>query len=631
MNANLDSLKAGPMPSQPTAKKCWELLQVGHNREQLLAGVRLLMDGPWATAATEQAHAMGALVKRLHHELGHKAIISRAMVGGFRKVLPMVGKQAAELARLQRCLVSNAAHVPDRITARHMFLGDAVQAGMAIVRRGKSNVVKRQHLIMKAHAQMFGKLSAGQLLEYERKAENRKSENIEKHQQTREEVLDQMCEVRKEQAEEQAKRKPLTLSSSRLDAVAVRRLHEGWTGFASSASQSHESRMADLCEAPPVIQQDRYESLAVAPFYELSWMSKPAAQRPAWLPDVVAHRKQFANSVWELQRGFDMKYYKFLLALQSPFQILFLPLINMDPLDAAPVTGSVDEDVLQLWDHRWMVETGEWRDWSELNFGEDVVVRVYTPCRHVGNEQVVSMDEPALLREFLDAQDPLPVKEPVAKRPREDGAKYTVTNAKKAKCPYMEEDLEDAALAACAEAAAEDKDEEDEHEGVLAMELPDRELTDAEKIALWTRLEGKRTEWDALAFGKVSARAFQVTFTKGEWTKRVKGVDYDFALGRAVGKPTKDWCKRYRMPDNARFSTLSYGGEHEATVLAQGWCSRMDHFLSIHTAAGDDAYRFTSDDADSWDPPPGWQAIYDSVPAGRKARVQDVFEKLPTS
>ena len=141
-------------------------------------------------------------------------------------------------------------------------------------------------------------------------------------------------------------------------------------------------------------------------------------------------------------------------------------------------------------------------------------------------------------------------------------------------------------MAACAEAAAEDKDEEDEHEGVLAMELPDRELTDAEKVALWTRLEGKRTEWDALAFGKVSARAFQVTFTKGEWTKRVKGVDYDFALGRAVGKTTKDWCKRYRMPDNARFSTVSYGGEHEATVLAQGWCSRMDHFLSIHTAAG---------------------------------------------
>ena len=67
-DANLQALKDGDMPSQPTASKIWALLQMGLNRDKIKRALDLLLDAPWATSATEQGHSMGALVKRMHKE-----------------------------------------------------------------------------------------------------------------------------------------------------------------------------------------------------------------------------------------------------------------------------------------------------------------------------------------------------------------------------------------------------------------------------------------------------------------------------------------------------------------------------------------------------------------------------------
>ena len=626
VGANLVALKAGPKPAQPTARKIWELLQAGHSREQLETGVRLLMDAPWATSATEQAHAMGALVKRLHHELGHKAIISRAMVGGFRKMFPKVSDHDAQMLKLRDDLVANAAHVPSRCSARHMLFGDAVQTAMAMERPGGRPAGRKQRRIMKAHSGFFGKLSEEQRQGYEMAAEIHAREKEEQWSQEREDTLDRMVEVRKKQAKEMERRKPLTLSSCRLDAAGVQRLHNSWTS-AHTSTESIRDRVAKLCEAPDWISQPRYEEMSAQPYHELDWMYNRAAQRPRWLAQVVAHRQEFANTVWVLQKGITDEYYKFLLAQQNPHQILFIPLTRLDPADEERACGSVDEDVQLLWDYKWDLEVGQWRDWSSLGFGAGCPVRVITQCRHIGNGEVVGMGDPPLLEDFLADLDPIPVTEPAPKKPKTEGYKYKLTKSTIAKCPLIEEDLHDAGIPL--DAVAEEELEEEETLDVLGMRLPDREFTDAEKVALWTRLEEKRAEWDGLKYGKLSAGAFKVTFTKGEFTKKKTGRDFDFCLAYAVNKPSKQWCTRYRMQDSARFATGQYG-EREATILAQGWCSRMDHFLSIYTTSEDPDYTFIAADTASWDPPPHWQATYDAVPDRAKARVTELFAKEPT-
>ena len=56
----------------------------------------------------------------------------------------------------------------------------------------------------------------------------------------------------------------------------------------------------------------------------------------------------------------------------------------------------------------------------------------------------------------------------------------------------------------------------------------------------------------------------------------------------------------------------------------------MTHFLTIYTASGVADYDFTVADAESWDPPPDWQATFDTAPAKLKGRVAEVFNVLPS-
>ena len=625
VNTNLDELMAGPKPTQPTAQKIWELLKFGHSREPIVNALRLLLDAPWATSATEQAHVMGALVKRLHHELGAKALISRAMVGGFRKVFPKVEKHASELAKLHESLLANAAHVPSRVSGRHMFLGDFVRTGMAMRRPGQSKAAFR-HTLMRRHPELYSKLSAAQVADYEGQALVHIEEKVDEHRQERETVLDKLAKVRQKQAEEMARRKPLTLTSCSLDASGVRRVHEAWTKGSQTGRDSIREQVANLCVAPALIGQDRYEALAGQPYHELRWMSRPGAQRPTWLAQVVAHRHVFSKSVWCLRHGLNDKYYKFLMAQQNPQQILFVPLTLVDPLDAPPATGSVDDEMSRQWDHVWEVHLGEWLDWTTLGC-VDAAVSVFTPCRQVGHGRVVSLDEGTPLLEFLAALDPLPVKEPAPKRERPEVGHYKVTKELLKKCPRLEEDLGDVAVPP--DAVPDETDEDEVEVDPVMMRLPARELEDEELVALWTRLEERRPEWQALDFGKHSTGPFKVKFLQGGSTKKITGLDADNALAYAVQKTTKDWCKSYKLPDNCRFGLRPYG-EKEATILAQGWCSRMTHFLTIYTASGVADYDFTVADAESWDPPPDWQATFDTAPAKLKDRVAEVFNVLPS-
>ena len=84
----LAGLKGQDKPTDDVAYKVWKLLQTNFNRQKLVEGLKLLSDEPWTTTAAEQSHCMAACVRRAHHELGLKSLISRAFIGGIRKLQP---------------------------------------------------------------------------------------------------------------------------------------------------------------------------------------------------------------------------------------------------------------------------------------------------------------------------------------------------------------------------------------------------------------------------------------------------------------------------------------------------------------------------------------------------------------
>jgi hypothetical protein len=61
---SLACLRAADEPGEPTSRKIWRLLKMGYNMEQLIAGLKIMQDCPWSSAAVGQAHrAIAALHK----------------------------------------------------------------------------------------------------------------------------------------------------------------------------------------------------------------------------------------------------------------------------------------------------------------------------------------------------------------------------------------------------------------------------------------------------------------------------------------------------------------------------------------------------------------------------------------
>eukprot|EP00974_Lingulodinium_polyedra_P002862 268048-Lingulodinium_polyedra.AAC.1 len=66
--ANLQTLAEAPEPVERTTSKIWHLLKMGFNREQLVQGVRLMMESAWATTSAEQQHGSVSVIRKFHPE-----------------------------------------------------------------------------------------------------------------------------------------------------------------------------------------------------------------------------------------------------------------------------------------------------------------------------------------------------------------------------------------------------------------------------------------------------------------------------------------------------------------------------------------------------------------------------------
>ena len=108
---NLKKLGEGPAATESTTWKIQKLVIMGSNMQELVAGVRLLMEASWATSVTEQQHASVQLVQRRHPAYFLPLLLMRAGLHSLRRLLPS-GDQDRRLVRSGSCRSSLPGPLP---------------------------------------------------------------------------------------------------------------------------------------------------------------------------------------------------------------------------------------------------------------------------------------------------------------------------------------------------------------------------------------------------------------------------------------------------------------------------------------------------------------------------------------
>lgn len=157
--ANLEALKEQPQPQEATAAKIWTLLRLGYNRQQLLAGLQLLLDAPWGTVAVEQQHASAAVIKRFHHEVGMETLLPKSLVHSMQKLLPKASPAAKSIAELRGSIHKLKSRQPSRVGPKQIYMKDLVQVAGQWGKTGQRHVPQGvQKTIMKKHSASFQQL-----------------------------------------------------------------------------------------------------------------------------------------------------------------------------------------------------------------------------------------------------------------------------------------------------------------------------------------------------------------------------------------------------------------------------------------------------------------------------------------
>ena len=596
---NLDDLKASPMPEEATARKIWKLLQIGYSRETIKAGLDLLLDAPWGTSVTEQAHAMAAVVKRMHAEIGAGSLLTRAFVGGFRKILPSQTAEERQLSAQKKKLASLITNLPARTGGRQMFFGDMVRLSQE--RSIDRSVLgkERAELIMKKHGDLFNRLSPAQKMDYEYAAASSQSASTEALISAKAEAVGRvgLAKLRVEQS--RASCPSLSLRSCQLSEGEVSELSAGWGGCTLTPTEV-KGVIAGWRQAPEPISDAHKDALAQYAAPLCTRVRNPDATKPVWMGSVVASRDDFADTVWAVFQGDNVAYYRFLFGMQTPQHIAFEPLKKLDVSDGlddglAPESHDGGPEV-----SAWLIDVGVVKDWSQLGLADADLVMVSRYARSIGDFVVTCADQAVEIGEFLTGVHVGPAAKEPPKKKAKAKAGPSITPEMLAMYPWLASDTKAKASKSFGGAASSSSGVPAD-EDVLADAVAVETLDDDGLEALYAELEKKREEWAVHTSEDVADAMFKVTVLKGKWTFEKTGMAYD-AVRAFASAPVREWCRKYSLQDAKRWNVLLYG-EAETFTIAKAWCSKMAYLYNIWMSQGSEDYEFTAAEVDAWPVP----------------------------
>ena len=620
---NLRRLAEGPEPREPTAWKIWQLVHAGCSNELLQQGLNLMGEAPWTTGSTEQNHAMAAVVKRLHKEMGEEQLVSRAYIGGFLKVMPSLTMEEKKIVKLARRLSQLTGKRPARLHGRHIFYADMVDI-LTDVSKSRQGVQAKLRKVMAEHGKVYKRLSSKQKAGYENQAAIRQAVA---EQERAMEVDSTQSEMKMWASRLDVQKKvqnPISLSTARLSPEALASLDPTWDCYAMSQKRCEE-RVREGMKAPKA---------APAPpegehVYEAPVVRNPEAERPQWLGKVCTHRDEFIRSVWCVVKGGVSQFYRFLFAFQSPLHIGFAPLTRVEGAAIAAAIGALagsNDDpqgggaVVQ-----WRAQPMNFVDWSVMRLDEADSIEVYSKVTCAGHCTLAGR-QATPLGMLLDLLPDHVATEPDAKKATQ---KFDLNADLCAQFPWLEADRKKATKRTTPMAEEDGAPDPNDMVDVLDEEFPVGGLDDDLLMGLYGRLEQKRAEWDNEGMLATAHDAFTLKVRKGKWCREHLGVDYDSIRFEVVGEAPLVWCAKYTLKHNRTWKIGMYGGDAPAFAIARTYCHKMVYLYELYLSQANPKYAYTDADLDAWKVPEEFRLVEAEMTARQRPAAREIFQMRP--
>jgi hypothetical protein len=572
INENLDRLRQGPPPVDPTAHKIWKLLEIGYSRPLLVEGVERLADVHWSTTIVEQGHGSASVIHKAHRAYGVDMLCQRSMIHMMRALFPRQDEEVAN-QRLENRLEAISRKQPQKITGRHVFMAECMELAAAgpVERRGS-----RGQAIMKLHGSLWNALGEAEKVLYEVRAS-------------------QLAQERREELESKADAISATqaarsLSAASLDAAGQLRLsncrfdRDELEGLATLYATSEFSirnvqRLRAMAMQAPQIPEPAVRAQMEEIVLPAEAETTPC---PPWLRNLCWARVGFrSTAIVFASSTADEQVFAFLYATQSPLAASFLPLQRRRSTLAAS-SSATRAEVLEAskmhFDHDFNCVWGRTVTEEGLPQMDAEDIHVLADLVFLGGTRVASHAALVPIDEFCKGLE-MKVRGPNKRSTPASGERPDLEKLQ-AQFEYLSSYLPSGAREAEGGASSSGaKPDDSEAEEDLEQEV-------------WQQLANKRAEWQAHA---VDAPVYFKTSLRCGVHIDTWGGRFDAVRAHAAKQEAHAWCAQYGLAPQRQLSFTKFG-ESAAHALALYWCKVMEYYFTLALAVGRPRYAYTEAD-----------------------------------
>ena len=132
----------------------------------------------------------------------------------------------------------------------------------------------------------------------------------------------------------------------------------------------------------------------------------------------------------------------------------------------------------------------------------------------------------------------------------------------------------------------------------VASSSDDSHYGSSDDATMWEALALRRGEWMADPDHETT-EAFGTCIRGGAWTRRNRGVIYDFMVAQPRLAVSRECCRIYSLQSSYSFSMRKYG-ERNSCHMAREVCKRLEHFFGMWMSQEDSYYQFSASDLASY-------------------------------
>ena len=610
LDANLDELmREDEEPAEPTSAKIYRLLHLGWNRSELKAALRLCREVPWGTKVVEEIHASGSCVRKFHPEIATEPLRIRAHVHALRRVLPTPSAEEKKEQRLLCRLANLEKRQPQKLGGRQALFQELMMIIAKWKQEGRKVDAETTRAVMKNKELLWSRMSAIDRRHLDDLAVANAGATAIRTEHEIECVRGEIAILIAKREDRERDPGPLALSSCRWTADDMAKLQEAFDCKVYSHAYVRECRER-VAQAPPLLPRFALEQLAAIPVYKFD----APVERPEWLSSMAQNRDVFGGTAIEFETDVGRKAYAFMFAMQNPLHAQFSELVEVNACQSVVTVtpANWDQEWLETWNRRFVVTFSQSVPWHHLPRLPIANITVLRGLVFVSKCDVVTDDDGVSMAQFIEE---MPRQVAVTGAVQIGGGANGAARPPSwlsdllEKHPWLAGSFEEeAAAAACI------KRDEKMAESPMAEPVGDEELELA-----WDELRMAR-EAMLLAEGAHHAADFTVKLLGGAWTRAHREVAFDAvrAAPRRFG-PAEVFLTRFGITPSARFEISAYGIE-SAKVLANTWCTKMQHYFDIFEGSGDPDYRFTPNDHASYDEPAEFAHLLEVLAGFQRAR-----------